>query len=352
LNAAKLLPVVVVVAGLLGVGWWVLQPAGDTVTTPAVGGGEDLPSVEVAEVRAGPDDDLRRIGTTVQAAEDVPLPSPLRGAVQAIEVDDGARVDAGDLLVRFEQSSQRAELMAARAERSLLEAELDRTRRRAEENLAVAEAEIEDLEQRLAEAEEQVEAAQEAVEANNIRAPFGGVVTLADIAPGDLVTRGAVIARFTSADERVVRFDLPRRLTTDIAIGDDLTVRGGEDGETTARIMALGTAPGEEATTVTLTAVLAAPGAFAAGAEVVVEVPVTGVTTTVVPTAAVLEDARGVRVFRIDRGLARSTPVEKGRRTEDGLRVRGPLTPGDLVAVNRLDELSDGMRVQVADESG
>ncbi len=351
MNAAKLLPVVVVVAGLLGIGWWVLQPAGDSVTTPAVGGGEDLPRVEVAEVRAGPDDDLRRIETTVQAAEDVPLPSPLRGAVQAIEVDDGARVDAGELLVRFEQSSQRAELMAARAERSLLEAELDRTRRQAEENLA-AEEEIEDLEQRLAEAEQQLEAAREAVEANNIRAPFGGVVTLTDIAPGDLVTRGAVIARFTSADERVVRFDLPRRLTTAIAIGDDLTVRGGEDGETTARIMALGTAPGEEATTVTLTAVLAEPGAFAAGAEVVVEVPVTGVTTTVVPAAAVLEDARGVRVFRIDRGLARSTPVEKGRRTEDGLRVRGPLTPGDLVAVNRLDALSDGMRVEVADESG
>jgi membrane fusion protein (multidrug efflux system) len=351
LNAAKLLPVVVVVAGLLGIGWWVLQPAGDTVTTPAVGGGEDLPRVEVAQVREGPDDDLRRIETTVQAAEDVPLPSPLRGAVQAIEVDDGARVDAGELLVRFEQSSQRAELMAARAERSLLEAELDRTRRQAEENLA-AEAEIEDLEQRLADAEQQLEAAREAVEANNIRAPFGGVVTLTDIAPGDLVTRGAIIARFTSGDERVVRFDLPRRLTTDIAIGDDLTVRGGGDGETTARIMALGTAPGEEATTVTLTAVLAEPGAFAAGAGVVVEVPVTGVTTTVVPAAAVLEDARGVRVFRIDRGLARSTPVEKGRRTEDGLRVRGPLTPGDLVAVNRLDELSDGMRVAVADESG
>lgn len=346
MNAAKLAPAVVVAVGIVAAGWWFLQPTGEEAT-PA-GADEDLPRVAVAEVRAGPDDDLRRIETSVEAAEDVPLPSPLRGAVQNIEVRDGARVDQGQLLMRFEQSSQRAELMAAEAEKSLLEAELERARRRVEQNLT-AEANIEDLELRLAEADRQLEAARAAVEQNNIRAPFAGTVTLADIAPGDIITRGQPIATFSSADERVVRFELPRRLTTDIAVGEDLTVRRGADTETTARIMALGSAPGAEATTVELTAVLADPGAFAAGAEAVVEVPVTGVNTAVVPAAAVLEDARGVRVFRIERGLARSTPVEKGRAIEDGLRVRGPLNPGDVVAVSKLDELSDGMRVAVVD---
>ena len=345
MNAAKLLPAVVVAVALVAAGWWFMQPAGDERTTAA--GDEDAPIVEVAEVRPGPDDDLRRIEATVQAAQEVPLPSPLRGAVQSIEVEDGARVDEGQLLLRFEQSSQRAELMAAEAEQSLLEAELERTRARAEENLA-AEAEIEDLQLRLEEAERQLQAARDAVEANNIRAPFAGTVSLAGIAPGDLITRGETIATFSSEAERVVRFELPRRLTTDIAIGDDLTVRGGEEAETTARIMALGSAPGAEAITVTLTAVLADPEAFAAGAAATVEVPVTGVNTSIVPAAAVLEDARGVRVFRIERGLARSTPVEKGRATEDGLRVRGPLNAGDMVAVSNLDELADGMRVAVA----
>ena len=346
MNAAKLLPPVIVAVGVVAAGWWMLQPAGDETATIATD--EDLPVVEVAEVRAGPDDDLRRIDVTVEAAQEVPLPSPLRGAVQNIEVRDGATVEKGELLLRFEQSSQRAEVMAAEAEQSLLEAELERMRARAEENLA-AEAEIEDLEQRLADAERQLEAARAAVEQNNIRAPFGGTVSLVDVTPGDLVTRGETIATFSSEAERVVRFELPRRLTTDIAIGDDLTVRGGEDAETTARIMALGSAPGEEATTVSITAVLADPGAFPAGSSAVVEVPVTGVTTSVVPEAAVLEDERGVRVFRIDRGLARSTPVEKGPATADGLRVRGPLNPGDVVAVTKLGDLADGMRVAVAE---
>lgn len=349
MNAAKILPVVVIVAGVLAVGWWIMQPAGDVATTAAPG--DDFPQVQVAEVRSGPDDDLRRIETAVRAADGVPLPSPLRGAVQTVEVEDGAQVDQGQLLLRFEQSSQRAELMAAQAERSLLRAELERARRRAEENLA-AEADIDDLEQRLAAADEQVQAAEAAVEENNIRAPFSGTVSLDDVAPGDIVTRGATIARFSSEQERVVRLELPRRLTTDIAIGDDLTVRKADDTTTEARIMALGSAPGEEATTVTLTAVLAEPDAFATDTEVVVEVPVTGVTTSVVPEAAVLEDARGVRVFRIERGLARSTPVERGRAVENGVRVRGPLNPGDLVAVSRLEELSDGMRVAIADGSG
>lgn len=345
MNAAKLLAAVVMVVGLLGAGWWIMQPAGDERTT--VVGDANVPTVEVAEVRAGPDDDLRRIETTVRTAQEVPLPSPLRGAIQSIEVEDGARVDAGELLLSFEQSSQRAELMAAEAEMSLLEAELERTRERAEENLA-AEAEIEDLELRLEEAERQLAAAREAVEANNIRTPFAGTVSLAGIARGDIVTRGETIATFSSEAERVVRLELPRRLTTAIAVGDELTVRGSDDAETSARIMALGSAPGEEATTVTLTAVLADPEAFAAGATATVELPVTGVNTSIVPAAAVLEDARGVRVFRIERGLARSTPVEKDRVTDDGLHVSGPLNPGDVVAVSKLDELADGMRVAVA----
>ena len=349
MNAQKLLPAVIAVLVAVVAGWWILQPSADQAT--GVDRDEDLPRVEVAEVRAGPDDDLRRIETTVEAAEDVPLPSPLRGAVQNIEVEDGARVADGQLLLRFEQSSQRAEVMAAEAETSLLRAELERARQRAEENLT-AEAEIEDLGQRLENAEAQLEAARQAVEENNIRAPFAGTVTLAGVAPGDIVTRGETIARFSSDQERVVRFELPRRLTTAIAIGDDLAVRDGDGAETTARIMALGSAPGAEATTVTLTAVLAEPEAFPAGTEATVEVPVTGVNTAVVPAAAVLEDARGVRVFRIERGLARATPVEKGRAVEDGLRVRGPLSPGDMVAVSRLDELSDGMRVAVANGAG
>jgi len=346
LNAAKLVPAVVVAVGVVAAGWWFLQSTGEQATT--TGPDQDLPQVAVAEVRAGPDDDLRRVETAVEAAEDVPLPSPLRGAVQNIEVRDGAQVEAGQVLLRFEQSSQRAEVMAAEAEKALIEAELERARARVEENLA-AEADIEDLEQELAAAERQLQAARAAVEENNIRAPFAGTVDLADIAPGDIITRGQPIATFDSPDERVVRFELPRRLTTDIAVGDDLTVRGGDDAETEARIMALGSAPGEEATTVALTAVLGDPAAFPPGSEAVVEVPVTGVNTAVVPEAAVLEDARGVRVFRIDRGLARSTPVEKGRATEDGLRVRGPLNPGDVVAVSKLDELADGMRVAVVD---
>ena len=345
MKASKLVPVVVAAVGLLAVAWWVVQPAGEAPEVAATGG-TDLPRVEVAEVRAGPDDDLRRISTTVQAADDVPLPSPLRGAIQTIESADGARVHQGHVLVRFEQSSQRAELMAAEAELSLLRAELERTRRRAEENLAAGE-EIADLEQRLADAERQLQAAKDAVEANNIRAPFAGTASIPGIAPGDIVSRGQPIARLSSDEVGVVRFELPRRLTTDIAAGEDLNVVGPDDATTTARIMALGSAPGEEATTVTLTGVLANGADFPTGGEVTVEVPVTGVTTSVVPPAAVLEDARGVRVFRIERGLARSTPVEKGRATDAGLRVRGPLDPGDVVAVSRLDELQDGMRVAV-----
>lgn len=348
MNAAKLVPAVIVAIVLVAAGWWIMQPGDDPSATTAID--DDLPTVEVAEVRAGPDDDLRRIETTVDAAEGVPLPSPLRGAVQTIEVEDGARVEEGELLLRFEQSSQRAELMAAEAERSLLEAELERARERAEENLT-AEDEIEDLQLRLEEAERQLEAAHEAVEQNNIRAPFAGTVELVDIAPGDLVTRGETIATFSSQEGRVVRFELPRRLTTDIAVGEDLAVHGGDEAETTGRIMALGSAPGEEATTVTLTAVLADPDAFPAGSTVEVEVPITGINTAVVPEAAVLEDEQGVRVFRIESGLARATPVEKGPESEAGLRVLGPLNPGDVVAVSNLDVLADGMRVAVAGES-
>ncbi len=57
-------------------------------------------------------------------------------------------------------------------------------------------------------------------------------------------------------------------------------------------------------------------GRCRAGATAGVEFAVTGVNPSMLPAMAVFEHARAVHVFRIERGRARSTPVEKDRVTD------------------------------------
>lgn len=350
LQASRLWPVAVVAVAALGVaGWWVStsSPPGGMLDR---GGGASVSSVRVAEV-IDAEGQAPTVRATVRAAEAIAVPSPRRGAVESIEVESGARVEQGDLLLRMEQSSQQAELMAARSEVSQAEDILERAQARVEEGLT-NEQTVEDMRARLETAQNELEAAERAVEAYNIRAPFAGRVTMAELEPGEIVSAGQPLAEISSERERVVRFEAPRRQVADLTIGDELEVHGGTgDDAVTGRavIAALTATPGAETPMTAVVARLTSGAeALAPSETVTVRLPEEDADLVLVPEAALADEATGTRVFRIDRGFARATPVQVSERRDDGLvRVRGSLAPGDTVAVSGLETLQDGMRVEV-----
>jgi len=65
------------------------------------------------------------------------------------------------------------------------------------------------------------------------------------------------------------------------------------------------------------------------------------------PLGAVFRRGGGWAVFRVDKGVARTIPVEVGQRAQAVVEVRAGLGEGDVVVVHPGDKVKDGVRVAV-----
>ena len=67
-----------------------------------------------------------------------------------------------------------------------------------------------------------------------------------------------------------------------------------------------------------------------------------------IPVSAIQKDqgAKTGRVFLVDNGRLRQSPIRFGREVSGQVEVLGGLTPGQSIAIDGLDHLADGMRVR------
>jgi macrolide-specific efflux system membrane fusion protein len=166
-------------------------------------------------------------GSTAQLAADA------AGHVAEIFVQSGARVEAGDKLLQFDEAEsssavgiasaelgqRRSELSRAEARVEAAQAQLERLRPSAawlskqEMEGAVAQARLAEAELRTAQAGVGMGRAQMSQqrmrrERRMLIAPFKGTVVTLDVNPGDSVVAGQVVLRILS-DDRQVRFAFP-----------------------------------------------------------------------------------------------------------------------------------------------
>lgn len=200
-----LVPVLVVAAGLA---WWLLARVADG----AVG-----VDVDVARAPAGP------VGTAsvldasgyVTARREATVSSEVTGKVLEVLVEEGMRVDRGQVVATLDDTTQRAQLELANAqaqsaraglaeiEAQLRAARLERDRLRdlasreltSDSSLDAAEANYDTLAARLATGRENVKVAErtvalakEALDKMTIRAPFAGMVVSKDAQPGEMIS--------------------------------------------------------------------------------------------------------------------------------------------------------------------
>lgn len=207
-------PVLVIVAGVL---WWLLARVADgavavevdTARAPASGGGANS---------------VLDASGYVTARREATVSSEMTGKVAEVLVEEGMRVDRGQVVARLEDTTQRAQLElaaaqveSARAGLAEIEAQIraarlerDRLRDLAGRNLAsassldAAEANYDTLAARLATGRENVKVAerslglaQDALDKMTIRAPFAGMVVSKDAQPGEMISPVSAGGGFT-----------------------------------------------------------------------------------------------------------------------------------------------------------
>lgn len=164
------------------------------------------------------------VGTgTLVAVQGVTIGAEAPGKITKITFEAGATVQAGDLLVQLDTTTEQAQLRASEANAALAKANLSRARDLRENNTnAPAELDAADAQAKAAEA--QVDNIRAVIAKKTIRAPFGGRLGLRLVNLGQVLKEGDSIATLQTLDPIYVNFSLPQQRLPQLAPGNAVRI--------------------------------------------------------------------------------------------------------------------------------
>ena len=330
------------------------------------------PAVVVAEVAAQPTSDPDRFSGIVEAIQEVDIVARLQGFIDQIAFKAGDQVSRGDVLFRIESAPYSAAVAAAeaqlaQAEAQLLNADQELSRKQTLRDREVAsQSTLEAVIAAQAVAKAGVEIAAANLERARIElgyveivAPFAGEIGR------ELFSRGALVgptsgplARLVNVDPVRVVFSISDRTLLDIRrenaegnasdVAFRLDLANGESYNEPARVEYIASEADPVTATVPVRLIvenanrLLIPGQFV---DVVVG-PADPPVLPVVPQTAVLQDRDGHYVYVLgENDTVAQRRIEVGSLTQGGWAVTSGLAAGDVVVVQGLQRLADGMTV-------
>jgi membrane fusion protein (multidrug efflux system) len=183
-----------------------------------------------------------------------------------------------------------------------------------------------------------------------IRAPFSGKLGLKEISTGAYVTPQSVIASIQKTNDLKIDFSLPEKYARQIKKGTriNFTIEGSKDGYTAA-IVATGS--GIEQTTRTLNIraqVIGAPQGLVPGNFAKVRLNFEpDPNALLIPSQAIIPQARGKKVVLYRSGKASFTDVTTGVRDSSMVQITQGLNQGDTVVVTGLLSVKPGVPITV-----
>lgn len=156
--------------------------------------------------------------------QSVTITSKTSEVITAVRFRDGDRVRAGQVLVDLQGTEQDAAIDQAQSVADLAKLNADRWTTLYERGIA-AKSSADQYNAVYAQARASLAAARSRRQDRVIRAPFAGVVGLTDVAPGALISPGAVIATLDDVEVMRVDFDVPDRYLAQLKDGTPITSR-------------------------------------------------------------------------------------------------------------------------------
>ncbi len=305
---------------------------------------------------------LPAIGS-VNAVQGVMVSPEISGMVSEIDFESGATVKKGDLLIRLDTSSEKAQLRAAQAQVNLAQLNADRSHKLGQDK-TISQSELDASDATLQQNQANADAISSIIDKKTIRAPFDGKLGIRLVNLGQEMDVGRAIVSLQSLSPVYVDFSLPQQEISHLSPG--LKVIATSDAypgtNFTGELIAIN--PDLDITTrsVQLRAKfenadeLLRPGMFVrAEVELPVSEPV-----LVIPTTAVLRAPYGDAVFLImnakDAGVTNLPPtqlvaqqkfIRTGRMRGDFTAVESGLQPGDRVVTAGLFKLHNGDPIDI-----
>lgn len=227
------------IAAASAAGWWLLNKPSSTSAelaaapgpnasgapagNPASAGPAKPTAVEVAKVeKTKLVDETQSVGS-LRSNQGVMLRPEVGGRVSQVLFKDGQRVKKGQALVQFDDQLPAAQLMQAKAELSIAQANHTRNQELVAQNF-ISKRSLDESEAALQVAQAKLALAQATLQRLKIDAPFDGVAGLRQINVGDYLKDGADMVNVEDIDAVLLDFRLAERFQTKIKPGQKAQV--------------------------------------------------------------------------------------------------------------------------------
>jgi RND family efflux transporter MFP subunit len=343
------------------------------------GGGPQMPGGPGGQrgmvVGLGPNDVLEVARSTIESAtpingdlkpiEEIVVRARVEGDLTGVFAREGQRVSRGDVLARFDNTTQESDRASAAAERDAAASDVtnaqwnfdqaqelfkagaipERDLRTAEQTLVAAKA-------RLAGAEARLKAASQTDNDTRVLAPTTGIVSLRSVESGEHVARGAPLFTVVRNDILELEASVPARLSESVTAGQLVRfVAAGRQLE--GRVARVSPTINPANRSVTIYIQVANPNGilkgntFATGRVIGRAVK----NAIVIPTSALRQSQQSTTpfVYRIIEDVVEHAPVTLGV-VDEGIGVAeivSGLAEGDRIIVGNLGALGPGMRVSI-----
>lgn len=301
---------------------------------------------------------LPSIGS-LTAVQGVTIATELPGKVVEIVFTPGSRVKKGDLLLRQDTSSEKAQLPGAEASLTLSSRNLSRAKSLIAEEM-ISQSQLDTAQANFQQAQAAVDNLRSQIAKKTVRAPFSGRLGIRQINLGQSLREGDAIVSLQTLSPIYVDFQLPQQYLNQVR--QDLPVRVTADGlpdrQSTGKITAINPHVNAATRSIGVQATLQnAEELLRPGMFVSVEVVLPKLQTVLsIPTTAVLYAPFGDSVFIIEekqtedgkKYLAlRQQFIRLGEKRGDFVSVLSGLSAGESVVSTGVFKLRNGQTVVV-----
>jgi RND family efflux transporter MFP subunit len=306
----------------------------------------------------------------LKPVEEVPVRARIEGNLEAVNVREGDRVGRGQVMARFEASTETGNQRSALADVESAKADSVNAQWNADQSAelfkagAIPERDLRSAQQalvassaRLSAARSRLFAAGRDVEDTRVLAPTSGVVSMRSVEVGEHVSRGATMFTVVRYDVLELEAAVPARFAGDIRPAMPVRFNAGGR-EMTGRVARVSPTINPANRSVTIYLQLPNPGGvlkgntFATGR--IVAKTVSG--TVTVPTSAVRygQQQSAPFVYRIANETVEHQPIQLGIVDEaTGVaQITSGLEVGDRVIVGNVGAIGRGVKVRIAGGRG
>lgn len=268
---------------------------------------------------------------------DTMLRAETSGDIAEVFVRKGQDVEAGDVIARFDPTTNSANVKRAAEELARAQREFDNAGQLLERGVATADR-VALARASLAAAEAAVTAADQDAESLTIKAPFKGRIETLDLSEGEYVSAGTEVGRLVDITPLTVAIQVPQQSLTRLSVGQPASVRFITGEEREGVLTFVGTSAAAE--TRTFLAEIEVNNddvAIPAGISAEVTIP-TGETTAhfLSPSIVSLDTSGTLGVKTVDAdNVVQFYPIDVVKAQLDGIWVIGIPETADVITVGQ-----------------